>query len=177
MRFSGWASLVLALVLAAPVRGEWLKTYRVSTISENWTLELEVKDFDKDMPEVLQMFARSGAEITRPLSDFASSKRYRVQQVVYRLRKKVMKRLLKKLRRIGKVGNPGIIPSPRVPLDEIRKKSKKLQAEKKVNTEALAKMPAVSALVSELQAHLAEVEQAARAPRSILVNLTIRERQ
>ncbi len=167
--------MALGLLLAATARAEWLKIYQSSPVRENWTVYLDVEDFDKDLPRVLESLAKSKALITRPLSGFASSRRKKVQQLSYRIPEKKAGKALKKLRKIGRLEKRRVIPSPRVPIKEVREKTRKLSAEKKAHAEALSRMPAVSALVSELLEHLRHVESVEKSERSVLVNLTIRE--
>lgn len=155
----------------------WLKTYSLSPFKEHWTLSIDVRNFERDLPKILAELASVGAAPSVPLENMAGSEKDKVQQLSYRLSLEAAKRGLKKLKKIGTVSAPVVRPEPDRPsLPEVKEKITRLIAAKKDRSTELGRVPDVSALVDELLEHLLLVEHIQEDRSSeVLLNMTVRQ--
>lgn len=156
----------------------WLKAYSQSPVKEHWTLTLQVKNLEKDLPKVLDRFQKEGATLTHSLDTFASSKKEKSQQLSYRLSLASAKEIMKKLRKLGTTEDPVVRVEPgQAPPAEISEKIGKLMAVKKDRAALLAKMPEVSSLVDEVLEKFLLVEHNSKdSGTAVLLNVTVRQR-
>lgn len=155
----------------------WLKPYSISFIKEYWTLTLEVADFQKALPRVQGIFSAAGAFSPQPLANLASSQSERSQQLRYRLTLRAGQAALKKLKKLGTLDGPRVLPEAGRPdAAELKAKIDKLMAAKKNHAPALGRMPDVSALVDETLEHLLLVENISQQTAGeLLLNMTLRQ--
>lgn len=161
------------LVAHQPV--QWLKVYTLPVYRERWRLEGEVADLGQALPQVREAFARTGASLGGPGDGAPGAK---LRRLTYRCPKESAQRALQEIGRLGTFSAPAVqaIMEP-VSLAEVQGKIAALQADKARHAKALARMPAVSALVDELLGHLRGVESALRKPEvEVLVELTLSEK-
>jgi len=143
----------------------WLKVYPLPINREIWRLEGAVKSLDRDLPRVREVFAKVGASQTG-------------EKLSYRCPKESALKALAALRKVGRFKDPSVrhIVEP-VSRGEVQDKIKALEADKAAHGAALAKMPAVSALVEELLGHLRGVETALIKPEvEVTLQLTVKEK-
>jgi len=168
-----------ALFQSFPQSEDWLKTYSVSPYSAYWSLTLEVKDLDKDLPRLLELLKKEKAELTEPFSNFAASRIQKVQQLSAKVPPKTIGALLKKIR---KLGAPSLLiqrpNEDRGRLSEVQRKIQMLKKEKSEHQEDLAQMPAISALTDQVLADLLAAQSLYVKPDvPILLNLTVVEKK
>ena len=161
----------------APQPLTYLKIYSLAPFKEHWTLTLKVRSLAKARDAVLKTFSEAGAVMTHSLESFPSSQQ--TQQLSYTLSKTKATAVLKKLRKVGSVGDPRVLTSADpVDLPEIQEKLGKLEGERAAHVKELESMPAISALVGELIHHLAEVRAVySTTDAEVLLNMTIEEKR
>lgn len=169
--------LLAAAASAAPVARErpyWTKQYPLTPYQETWTGALAVKTLDAALPKVVAAVERNDGRLTQPLANFARSKTE--QQLSLTVPLKKSKRLLKALRKLGKMDEPAVrgYGAP-VPLDEVRAKIDALAKERKERATEYERTPAAAEAVDELIERLSSVESVARANAGVVLwNVTVR---
>ena len=166
-----------ALLARPPVY--WLKTYSLSPYKEYWTLVIEVRKLDRDLPKILIIFSEGKAKLTQPFATFPASKIEHSQQLSYRLELKSAKKALKNLRKIAAFPEPLVRPAAEVvPMAEVKDKINRLISEKTAHSKELSAMPALSAIVDELLEQLLLVEAVRdKTDAEVLLNMTIQEKR
>lgn len=182
--------LIYALLIAAPVFSAenaapprltrapyWFRTYSLNPIKEHWTVEMGVKNLEKDLPRVLAAFAKEGAVMPIPLGNMVSSKSEKSQQLRYRLSLAAARKIHK---RLGKLGRPGTLEmrpeAERPHMPEVLDKIERLVELKRTRQAELAKMEDASSIVDELLEHLLLVEHSQKDVGSeVLWNLTVKQ--
>lgn len=172
----------VAWAAAAPsprVAPYWLQTYTPPYYAEIWTAEILVKSLDQDVPKVLAAIEKNGGSLTQSFDSFAGSAEGGQQQLSFSIQRSSQERLLKALRRAGRVKPPVSRPQGgALPRDEIRGKLARLSKDKSEKGAALARVPSAAEVVDELIEQLSTVEAAAQeAEKRALWNLTIRVRR
>jgi hypothetical protein len=164
------------LVSPAPV--DWTRLYSLAPYREVWTLTVDVKQYDKGLPDVLKIFDDANVKLTIPLTEFPHGAEAKSQQLSYKLTEKIGRGLLKKLQKIGAVTGPKITHAGEpVNLAEVSDKLAKLTADKSAHSTELAQMPSVSAMVDEMIQHLSAVKQVRESvDTEVLLNMTVREK-
>lgn len=164
------------LVSPAPV--DWTRLYSLAPYREVWTLTVDVKQYEKGLPQVLKAFEDAKVKLTMPLSEFPHGAEAKSQQLSYKLTEKIGRGLVKKLQKIGTVAGPKITHTGEpVNLDEVSDKLAKLTADKSAHSTELAQMPSVSAMVDEMIQHLSAVKQVRESvDTEVLLNMTVREK-
>jgi hypothetical protein len=140
----------------------WLRIYSTAPYREFWTGELTLKRYSRSLPKVVAAIKAAHGELVAPVSEQVSSREHESQQLSFSLSKKSAERLLKRLRRLGRLPAPSVrragVP---IPLAEVNEKIRLLTKEKSANAAALAKMPAISAATEEILDHLLMVREVA----------------
>lgn len=169
--------LAAAGLLAAQER--WFKTYPTAPFKEYWTLNLEVRRLDKALPDITKEFSKAKATLVVPLANLPASINPPTQQLRYSLSLSAAKRVVKRLRTMGKLADLQIRPAlDRSPAAEIRQKRTKLEAERAANARAFQAMPNSAALVEEALEHMRQAEKAQEPGDSdVLLNMTVLEVQ
>lgn len=164
------------LLAEAPI--DWTKTYSLAPYREFWTLEVAVKDYNKDLPKVISLLEKSGAQAVLPPAQSAHGETLKSQQLSYRLPEKSGRDFLKKLGRLGAVGAPRITHSGEpINLAEVDEKLARLSAERGAHPRELAAMPSVAALVDEMVQHLSAVKRVRESVETqVTLNITVREK-
>ena len=160
---------------AAP-RTDWLDLYGLSPYKEQWTATVRVQYLKTALPKVLAAFTAQDAALSQPLENFASSKIAQTQQLSYRLSRAQAQNALDALKKDGfLVLSLRQAPAPdSASLPEINAKIKALMSERAAHRAALAKMPAVAALVDQMLSHLVMVKEVReRAQAVVILNLTV----
>lgn len=176
-----WALPVFAGENAAPPRltrePYWFKTYSLSPIKEHWTLDIAVKNLEKDLPRVLQVFAKAGAVMPMALGNMASSKSEKSQQLSYRLSLSAAQKVHKKIIKLGRAEMLSVRPEAERPhMPEVLDKIERLMEIKRDRQAELARLPDASAIVDELLEHLLLVEHSSKdAGSEVLWSLTVRQ--
>lgn len=165
--------------LIAPLPTQWLKIYPLSPYKEHWSLDLEVKDYQKDAQKIVKLFQKAGASLTQPLDLFPVSRTERSRQLSFRSSLKSAQAALKAVRKAAVVEalrqRPAAEP---VSLAELNGKIEKLAADRKAHESELAGMPAVSAAVEELFSHLLSARAVQeRTDSEVLINVSIKEKR
>jgi len=161
---------------ARPATPNWLNLYELSSYKEEWTATLRVPYLKAALPTVLAAFKAQGAALAQPLENFASSKIAQTQQLSYRLSRAQAQNALDALKKDGfLVLSLRQAPAPdSASLPEINAKIKALMSERAAHRAALAKMPAVAALVDQMLSHLVMVKEVQeRAQAVVILNLTV----
>jgi hypothetical protein len=166
-----------ALVTQQPV--DWIKTYSLSPYSELWSLALNVKDFQNDLPKVMKILEKAGATFTIPVAQSVGSAADRSQQLSYKLSEKAAKEALKKLKKFDPKAEPRMMHNGElVNLSEIAEKLDKLTNERNMHRVELNAMPSISAMVDEMIQHLSMVLKVRETvDTQVLLNMTVRERR
>jgi len=164
----------------APRPGEayWFKTYSTAPYKEFWTAELVVKDFARGLPKALTAIEKAGGKLTQPIGNFASSKKDESQQLSFTIPRAGAKSLLKPLRKLGDMADPGVrFTGAPIPLPEIEAKIDVLMKEKTDHAAELAKVPGSAAAAEEILEHLLMVEEVAkRVDAEVLFDLQVRRK-
>lgn len=163
---------------AGPGNPYWLKIYSTSPYAEIWTGDLALKDFDGGLPKALKAIEARGGTLTQPLETFVSSKKDKLQQLSFEIARGKTKELVKDLRKLGELPEPGVRPNGTpIPVKEVRAKIDLLTKEKREQAEALRMVPSVAAAVDEILAHLLLVDAVAgRVEPQVRFNLTLRQK-
>lgn len=156
----------------------WLKEYSLSPYREYWTVDAEVKNFEKDLPTAIEAVRKSGGRFTQPVESFASSRESKIQQLSLAISREGAKKLLKTLRKLGPTGEPRVrMEMNQIPAKEVKEKSDRLIKEKTENAAELARLPAAASLLDEALERLMFYEELAKKTDSeVLFNLTVRGR-
>ena len=156
----------------------WFKTYSTAPYSEIWTGELALKNFARDLPEVVKAIEANGGALTQPLADFVSSRKDQLQQMSFSLPRKNKKALLKALRKLGVMEDPAVRPmGVPIPIDEVRAKIATIMKEKTDRSAELSRVPAAAAAEEEILEHLLMVEEvSSRVVVEARVNLLVRQK-
>lgn len=164
------------LITSPPV--SWLKTYSLSPYKELWSINVEVKNLEKDAPRLAKSFEKAGASLTQPLAFFPSSRTDRSRQLSFRSSLKGAQAVLKILRKTAVVKDLRQRPAAEpISLKEISGKIEKLESDRRSRAAELASMPAVSALVEELLAHLSSARSVhERKDSEVLINIALKEK-
>jgi hypothetical protein len=164
------------LIMSAPV--QWLKTYSLSPHKEHWSINIEVKDLEKETPKLRRVFEKAGAALTQPLDFFPVSRTEKSQQLSFRSSLQSAQAALKALHKTAAVKELRQRPAAEpISLAEIGGKIEKLETDRKAHAAELAAMPAVSSLVEELLAHLSSVRAIQEDSGSeVLMNVTLKEK-
>lgn len=170
-------SLDTSLLTPPPV--QWIKIYPLSPYKEHWSLDLEVKDYEKDTQKIVTLFEKAGATLTQPLDLFPTSRTERNRQVSFRGSLKSAQAALKKLGKAATILEMRQRPAAEpVSLAEVNGKIEKLVADRKAHEAELARMPAVSVVVEELLGHLLNVRAVQeRTDSEVLINISIKEKK
>lgn len=163
--------------LFTPSPAPWLKVYVLQPYGEFWSLSVELKNMEKDLPRLRQALEKAGGALTVPIQNLAASPESRQLQMSWRLPKKGGKGLLKAIRRFAKAADPVVRPPfEPIPLPEVRAKLDALSAERERNREAFGRMPAALGLVEETLDHLRLAHDVGEKARElILLNVAVRE--
>ncbi|MDE2492109.1 MAG: hypothetical protein KGM24_14770 [Elusimicrobia bacterium] len=156
----------------------WLRIYSTAPYKEFWTGELTLKRYARGLPKVIAAIKDAHGELVAPVAEQVGSRRHQVQQLSFSLSKRSAERLLKRLRRLGRLPAPAVrrAGAP-IPLDEVNEKIRLLTAEKSANAAALAKMPAISAATEEILDHLLMVREVAeRTDAEVRFDLVVKAR-
>jgi hypothetical protein len=156
----------------------WFKTYSTAPYREIWTGELAMKNFARDLPDVVAAIEGGGGVLTEPLGTFVSSRKDQSQQIVFTVPQQKAKSLVQALRGFGDMPSPAVraMGAP-IPLDEIRAKIAVMMKEKTERGAELAKVPAAAAAEEEILEHLLMAEEVgARAVVEARFNLTVRQK-
>ncbi len=155
---------------------DWLKVYPLAPYHETWTMDIEVKDFDRDFPRVMEAIEKQGGRLAVPLQNSVGSPSEGSRQLVYQLDEKSGKAALKALKKVGKYEPPLIRPSgEKLPIPEISKKIASLTHDKDLHAAELASMPAVSSLVDAVLAHLVTARSVSqKLETQVTLDLTVR---
>lgn len=164
-------------LLFTPSPTPWLKIYVLQPYREFWSLSVELKDMEKDLPRLQREVEKVGGALTVPIQNLAASPQSRHMQMSWRLPHKSGKPLLKALRKFATVPDPLVRPPAEpIPLSEVQAKLARLSAEREAAREALKTLPAVLGLVEEMLEHLKLAQSVGeKAQDLILVNMTVRE--
>lgn len=156
----------------------WFKTYSTAPYLEMWTGALALKDFSKDVPNVVKAVEANGGKLTQPLGNFISNPKDKTQQLEFSLPKEHAPALLKDLRKLGDMPDPFVrTTGAPIPLDEVRAKIAVMMKEKTDHAAELAKVPAAAGAEEEILEHLLMVEEVgARASSEIRFNLTLSQK-
>lgn len=154
----------------------WFRKYDLSPVKESWSMDIHVKEFERDLAQVEEIFAKHGATTTQPRELFIGSKTDRSQQLSYRLSRTAMRTVRGGLKKIGSFPEPIIrLPLEPISLAEVQDKIGKLDALKRGRAAELAGLAPADAIVDELLAHLLLVKSIQeRADAEVQVNLTVR---
>lgn len=156
---------------------EWLRVYSTAPYTEVWSMRLEVKSIEKDLPKIVEALEKSGAKSSVPLANSAYSSSGGALQLSYRSTVAQAEAAAKKLKKTGKLDEPTVRKGDRIPLAEIKEKIAQLSLDKEQHGAELAKMPAVRALTETVLAHLVTAKQAAEADQgTAILNLTVVEK-
>ena len=155
----------------------WFKTYSTAPYKEIWTGDLALKNFDRDLPKVVKAIEANGGALTQPLKNFVSSQKDQTQQITFSVPRDNAKALLKSLRALGDMPDPGTsatgVP---IPVDEVRAKIAVMMKEKTDRAAELARVPAAAAAEEEILDHLLMVEElASRVVVEVRFNLSVRQ--
>jgi len=163
---------------ASPGDPYWFKTYSTAPYREIWTGDLALKNFARDMPNVVAAIKADGGTWAQPLSTFVSSRKDQSQQVVFSIPITKAKELVKALRGLGDMSDPAVrVTGAPIPLDEVRAKIAVMMKEKTDHGAELAKVPAAAAAEEEILEHLLMVEEVgARVVVEARFDLTVRQK-
>src|SRR3989338_944303 len=158
-------------------RPYWLKIYYPIPHSEEWTLNLKVRNLKKGLPRILKIFENSGVTLTVPLQNSAAGAKS--QQLTYKLSDKAGRESLRGLGKIASFEAPRVrLAAESTPLAEIKAKIDKLLPERAAHAKELAGMPAISGLADEMLEHLLLVEAMAKKKEiQVLLNITVEEKE
>ncbi len=154
----------------------WFKTYSTAPYKEIWTGDLALKDFAGGLKKAVAAIQAGGGVLTQPLSTFVSSGKS--QQISFSLPRKNAPALLKALRRLGDMPEPGkrTMGAP-IPIEEVRAKIAVMMKEKTDHAADLARVPAAAAAEEEILEHLLLVEEvASRVGAEVRFNLTVSQK-
>jgi hypothetical protein len=156
----------------------WFKTYSTAPYAEIWTGDLALKNFAKDLPNVVKAIEANGGKLTQPIGNFVSNTKDQTQQLVFSLPRDNAKALLKSLRAMGDMPEPAVRPMGEpIPLDEVRAKIAVMMKEKTDHAAELARVPAAAAAEEEILEHLLMVEElGSRTVVQARFNLTVRQK-
>ena len=178
------ALLLAALAGAAPSAvpqstSDWLRIYPLAPYREAWNTTLEVSDLKAALPKVMKALEKRGGTLLVPLANSVSSESAGSQQLSYRLTQKKAEAALKDLRKLGTAAPPLKQPAgEKAPIPEIKRKIAELSADKKEHGAALARMPAVNALVEAVLAHLVTAKDVAeKGEAEVLFYLTLQQKK
>lgn len=156
----------------------WFKTYSTAPYLEIWTGALALKDFSKDVPNVVKAIEANGGALTQPIGNFVANSKDKTQQLTFSLPKEHAPALLKALRKLGDMPDPMVrIMGAPIPLEEVRSKIAVMMKEKTDHAAELAKVPAAAAAEEEILEHLLMVEEVgARASTQVRFNLNVSQK-
>jgi hypothetical protein len=156
----------------------WLKEYSLSPYREYWTVEAELKNYDRDLPAAIEAVSKNGGRFTQPVESFASSRESKTQQLSLAISREGAKKLLKVLRKLGTAPDPRVrMEMNQIPAKEVKEKSDRLIKEKTEHAAELARLPAAASLLEETLERLMFYEELAKKTDSeVLFNLTVRGR-
>ena len=156
----------------------WFKTYSTAPYQEIWSGTLALKNFTRDVPEVVKAIGAGGGTLTQPLGNFVANAKDKTQQLSFSLPKDRAPNLLKSLRKFGDVPEPLVrVTGTPIPLEEVRAKIAVMMKEKTDHTSELAKVPAAAGAEEEILEHLLMVEEVgARTAVEVRVNLTVSQK-
>lgn len=165
-----------AQATSTPTTG-WLRTYPVEPYSAYWHLSLTVRNFDKALRKAIEALKNGKAEPLVPIEQEVGSKKNGYQQLSYRVPVDRIDKVVKSLQKLG-TGEPTVraaMIDPAV-FDEAKERLSKLDVEAADNKDALAKMPATGAAVTEIRQNLANaVRVHEQAKTRILINIELRQ--
>lgn len=158
---------------------DWTKTYSLAPYREFWTFDVDVKDYNKDLPKVIALLEKSGAQATVSPALMAHGADLKSQQLSYKIPAKQGHEFLKKLEKLGRFSAPKIIHSGEpISLPEVKEKLAKLTAERDAHPHDLALMPSIALMVDEMIQHLCAVKQVRESvDTQVMLNLTVREKR
>jgi hypothetical protein len=156
----------------------WFKTYSTAPYQEIWSGSLALKNFTRDLPEVVKAIGASGGALTQPLGNFVANAKDKTQQLTFSLPKESAPNLLKSLRKLGDMPDPLVrATGAPIPLKEVRAKIAVMMKEKTDHAAELAKVPAAAAAEEEILEHLLMVEEVgARTAVEVRFNLTVSQK-
>lgn len=171
--------MLLNTALLTPPPVQWLKIYALSPFKEHWSLDLEVKDYEGDTRKIVALFEKAGASLTQPLELFPLSRTEKSRQMSFRSSLKAAQAAVKKVGKAAKIADLRQRPAAEpVSLAEVEAKIERLSADRRDHEAALAKMPALSAVVEELLGHLLNVRAVqSRTDSEVLINISIKEKK
>lgn len=172
-------SAALLLVSSVAFAVPWLQQYPLESYSQIWHVRLKVKSLDRALPDVIKTLQKNGGVSTIPLGNTVASKLHGYQQLSFQFSRRSAERAVRRLKKFGTLDNSPAIGTgaddPQIGAD-IDDKLRRLKSEGEANREALERMPAVSALVSEMAEHLKAVKNSREnAKDRVLVNFEISE--
>ncbi|MFA6030060.1 MAG: hypothetical protein WC969_09415 [Elusimicrobiota bacterium] len=154
----------------------WLKSCPRPERGGIWHVELRVQDLPKRTGKVYDALKRNGCDLTQPLANFPLTKDGRHQQLSCRIPRTGAEKALLRLRRLGEVVRLERREEDPAPSVECSEKLARLKADRDAEKLALARAPAVSALVDETAASLEASARAYTENKDILLlNLALDE--
>lgn len=154
----------------------WLKSCPRPELGGIWHVDLRVKDLSKHKGKVYDALKKNGCGLTQPLSNFPSTKDGRHAQLSCRIPRAGAEKALLRLRRLGEVVRLEKREEDPAPSVECSEKLARLKADREAEGAALARVPAVSALVEETEASLEASARAYAASKDVvLLNLALDE--
>ena len=158
---------------------DWTKTYSLAPYREFWTFDVDVKDYNKDLPKVMTLLEKSGAQATVPPTQMAHGADLKSQQLSYKIPAKAGHEFLKSLEKLGRFSAPKISHSGEpISLPEVKEKLGKLTSERDAHPHELALMPSIAFMVDEMIQHLSAVKQVRESvDTQVMLNLTVREKR
>lgn len=162
---------------AIETSASWLKTYPVREYGAFWHYDLEVRNLPKNKDKILDILRKSGGELTQPLENFPSTKDGKYQQLSYKIARNDVEKAFKELKKLTTIKRSTQKDDNSAYIEEATEKLIKLRADSDAGKDELKRLPAISELAGELQAHLEKVVGAFDSSKDrVLLNLVLEEK-
>jgi hypothetical protein len=165
------------LVHAAEPATSWLKTYPIREFGAQWHYDYQVKNLKKNKDKILDILKKNNGELTQPLESFPNTKDDKFQQLSYKIRRNDAEKVLKELNKIASIKRSTQKDDNSTYIEEASEKLIRLRTDTETEKDAIKRMPTVSELTKEYQAHLEKVVKSYEDSKDqVLLNLVLEEK-